>query len=1038
MAQLDETHIGEQYINGEWVVEVLEVHPPIVKTKVLKPAYKAGKSKNFVASDWAAFIPYSPEEPQTNDEPKVRQKKLRQGQHFDLDIDENGNFVIRDSKGLEILATNIKGPQGNKGDIGPQGPQGVSGADGISIEPRVTEDGERIYFVDGTGKIVSNEFQLRGRPGTDGKTYIPRISEDGRNLYFVNEKGEKISDEILIKGEDGKQGPAGPSGKDGRLWIPEVSKDSKKLRFVNGSDSTDTTPWYEIQGAKGDTGGEGPQGVAGPAGPVFIPSVNADGDLSWSNNGGDDLKNPTPRNIKGDKGDKGDKGATFHPIVKDGVLYWYDDNGNLVKGITPVRITGAQGKQGEQGAQGLSAYQIWLKQGYRGTEQDFLDSLKGEKGSPAPPASFSFKDVEDFTCKVQKIDTNLIVDKDDDTDSPEEIVDKKIKAIADLRNKGEQLGSFEYYIKNWLKEVTWWCAGADRNLLRMCPGDHSKYVGVGTVIIFTALMAFFSSSIALNLVFPPEEGDSYSIMALVCGVFWALMIFFLDRFITNTMYSDGKVTISKEEFFSGLPRIVIAIFLGIVISAPLEIIIFDKEICDIIAEENIENSQQYKNIQDEYSRLSNSINNQIQEFKDNNKPNQTLITKTIKVNKKGKGRRDFLGYDPKGNPIYSQRDVLVPTDSVVLDVDKYNSLQGEYQKKVRVVSDSLQKKLENYSKSIEGKKRAIKDSIKVEYENHKYGLYDHLAALHKIAMRDYQEWEWCGSTLDTILHAWWYYLFNSAIGLIMLLFILIDISPVLYKMMLADGNYDNYLHQEKLLAQDKIRLSLSNMLKKLDDSELKRVAPFIMGDIYEKMAGDSYIYKSEEEFKKEIADQKDIHWLCRIWPISMLRWLFWKEEGKPTAPVIVLNKKDNTLNQDAVINANNEVFEEVLDMKKKIILASYRRWYKTQHDCIICDDVNDENKAREPFEDEAPLGDDSDIHIDDNKESGNWGNASGGDNDFMDENIDEGASKANNDNSEEANTEDSEPNPEDENVSEVIDDDEQELPDDDGDDNPKK
>ena len=319
MAKLSETHKGEQYSYKDWLVEVIKVEPPKVITKVLKPAYKAGKEKSFLASDWAAFNPYSPETPQSEDKSNGRQKKTDQGQRFSLDIDDAGNFVIRDSKGLEILATNIKGPQGNKGDIGPQGPQGISGADGMSIEPRITEDGERIYFFDGTCKIVSNEFQLRSEHGVDGKTFIPKISEDGRNLFFVNEKGEKISDEILIKGENGKQGPSGPSGKDGKLWNPEISDDHKRLRFVNALDSTDSTPWYEIQGAKGDTGAEGPQGVAGPVGPVFIPSVNADGDLSWSNNGGDELKNPPTRNIKGDKGDKGDKGATFHPIVKDGV-----------------------------------------------------------------------------------------------------------------------------------------------------------------------------------------------------------------------------------------------------------------------------------------------------------------------------------------------------------------------------------------------------------------------------------------------------------------------------------------------------------------------------------------------------------------------------------------------------------------------------------------------------------------------------------------------------------------------------------------------
>ena len=918
---------------------------------------------------------------------------------FTFQYDEDGNLTIfQDGKPVKRL--NIRGPEGKPGKDGMPGQDGAPGQKG--------QDG------------------ATGQPGKDGAP------------------GEKGQDGAPGKdgapGPEGKQGAPGPKGEDGVYWYPEISKDGTQLRFKNRNNSSEHTEWYDIKGPKGDTGGEGPRGIVGPAGPVFIPSVNSDGDLSWSNTG-QGLTNPSTRNIKGDKGDKGDKGATFHPIVKDGVLYWYDDNGNLVKGITPARITGAQGKQGEQGAQGLSAYQIWLKQGYRGTEQDFLDSLKGEKGSPAPPASFSFKDVEDFTCKVQKIDTNLIVDKDDDTDSPEEIVDKKIEFINDLRKKGRRLGTFQYCVKNWFKEITWWCAGADRNLLRMCPGDHSKYVGIGTVIIFTALMAFFSSSIALNLVFEPEEGSEYSVKAVVFGVFWAFMIFFLDRFITNTMYSDGKVTISKQEFFSGLPRITIAIFLGIVISAPLELKIFQEAI-----DEKIEHDQRFAGLEDknkvseikkgDYEKTQNKYQREIEQ-------NENIIKTHRSALEQLNAQREALYKESTWSDehgIHTSQTWKSRRDQTAWDKDNKPKLDTLNKQILQLSSRNVEltNKLSSELSQITNEEANYKDLIdSATLDN---GLLVRLSKLHELAMDGYKPF--LGGNSNTwldyvLLHPLWYYLFFSPIGLIMLLFILIDVSPVLYKMMLADGNYDNYLHQEKLLAQDKIRLSLSNMLKKLNNSELKRVAPFIMGDVYEKMAGDSYIYKSEDDFKKEIAAQKGIHWFWRIWPFSMIRWFFWKEDDKPTAPVIVLNKKETTPNQKAVINANDEVFEEVLDMKKKIILASYRRWYKTQHDCIICDDVNDENKARDEFDDEAPQGDDSEIHIDDNDDPETVDNDPEGNNDSMDDNLDEETSKADDNDSEEINIEDSEPEPEEENVSEE-DDDEQELPDDDGDDNPKK
>lgn len=47
-------------------------------------------------------------------------------------------------------------------------------------------------------------------------------------------------------------------------------------------------------------------GSTGDGGATFIPSVSADGVISWTNDKG--LPNPKPVNIKGVKGDKGDKG----------------------------------------------------------------------------------------------------------------------------------------------------------------------------------------------------------------------------------------------------------------------------------------------------------------------------------------------------------------------------------------------------------------------------------------------------------------------------------------------------------------------------------------------------------------------------------------------------------------------------------------------------------------------------------------------------------------------------------------------------------
>lgn len=40
-----------------------------------------------------------------------------------------------------------------------------------------------------------------------------------------------------------------------------------------------------------------------------------------------------------------------------------------------------------RGEDGKSAYQIWLDQGNTGSEQDFLNALKGQRGEPGPPGT---------------------------------------------------------------------------------------------------------------------------------------------------------------------------------------------------------------------------------------------------------------------------------------------------------------------------------------------------------------------------------------------------------------------------------------------------------------------------------------------------------------------------------------------------------------------------------------------------------------------------------------------------------------------------
>jgi hypothetical protein len=121
-----------------------------------------------------------------------------------------------------------------------------------------------------------------------------------------------------------------------------------------------------------------------------------------------------------------------------------------------------------------------------------------------------------------------------------------------------------------LKEFFWFCAGVNRSLIKRCPTDTSKYTGIGAAVFFTGLLAALSGGYAIFTVF-----DSVG-WAIGFGLLWGLIIFNLDRFIVSTMRKQKKAF--ARELLTASPRIVLAIMLAIVISKPLELKIFSKEI----------------------------------------------------------------------------------------------------------------------------------------------------------------------------------------------------------------------------------------------------------------------------------------------------------------------------------------------------------------------------------------------------------------------------------------------------------------------------
>ncbi|ASU32440.1 hypothetical protein MuYL_0537 [Mucilaginibacter xinganensis] len=127
-----------------------------------------------------------------------------------------------------------------------------------------------------------------------------------------------------------------------------------------------------------------------------------------------------------------------------------------------------------------------------------------------------------------------------------------------------------------MKNITrffWFCSGAHIGTLKKYPLEHNKYVGIGATIFFTAVFASLSGGYAMYFVF---SGNPFAVVfAILFGLLWGTAIFNMDRYIVSSIDKAGS---TNQQILQASPRILLAIMIGIVISRPLELKIFDKEI----------------------------------------------------------------------------------------------------------------------------------------------------------------------------------------------------------------------------------------------------------------------------------------------------------------------------------------------------------------------------------------------------------------------------------------------------------------------------
>ena len=181
------------------------------------------------------------------------------------------------------------------------------------------------------------------------------------------------------KGDNGLQGPQGKSAYQVAVASGFVGSESEWLASLKG-EKGDQGPKGEPgepgkQGPKGDPGEQGLQGPKGNPGEQGLQGPKGDpGEPGKQGPKGD----PGEQGIQGPKGDPGE--SAYQVAVNNGFVGTEDEwLASLKQGPK-----GDQGEPGKQGADGKSAYQLAVDSGFVGSESDWLTSLKGEKGDQGP------------------------------------------------------------------------------------------------------------------------------------------------------------------------------------------------------------------------------------------------------------------------------------------------------------------------------------------------------------------------------------------------------------------------------------------------------------------------------------------------------------------------------------------------------------------------------------------------------------------------------------------------------------------------------
>lgn len=322
------------------------------------------------------------------------------------------------------------------------------------------------------------------------------------------------------------------------------------------------------------------------------------------------------------------------------------------------------------------------------------------------------------------------------------------------------------------------CSGANKDILKLCPTEQDKFISIGLSVILTAILASISGGYSIYMTFGSMTP------AVLFGLLWGAIIFNIDRYIvSSTINVKGK-----KLLFAIVPRVLISLILSVTISKPLELKLFDASIS-----ERINNDRKINKIGNE-KRISDNKSKILAIIKSESKieVNDVVLNNLVDYKNKLLLMKQGISVRMRQDTSRALRSQFYNNNAKILIAEKDIEIR---KREINSIIRVSEKQSAERIKGLQNQLKLIDEEI-MEVPDKSADILHKLKALSEL--KESNETVMISSTLITLL------------------FILIELSPILIKLTTSTDVYCSKI-DEFLSIQNEI----NGQIIKNNDSKLK-------------------------------------------------------------------------------------------------------------------------------------------------------------------------------------------------------------------------